>query len=206
VDTIANPTDFEEIDRMSQGKPDRTKPQDKPLLVAVGRLHRQKRYDLLIDAFARVRDAVDATLWICGEGLCRSQIENDIRSRRLSDYVTLLGYVENPFPIIRQADAYVMTSDYEGLPNSLIEAQGLGIPAVAARCNYGPDEIVEDNQTGFLVPTGSSEATATAIIKLLASSAQREEMGQRAAQRMRRLFDVHVLTKKWEDKFEALLQ
>ena len=58
------------------------------------------------------------------------------------------------------ADLLLSTSDFEGLPNALIEAQGLGLPAVATRCPFGPDEIVVDGVTGLLVPVGDAEALA----------------------------------------------
>lgn len=204
VDTIANVIDFDDIDRLSLESPVRLARTNRPLIMSMGRFIQEKRYDILIDAFARVRASHDAELWICGDGLLRTQIERDIQSRGLRDHVRLLGNIQNPFPLLKQANIFVMTSDTEGLPNALIEAQGLGIPAVATNCNYGPDEIIEADKTGYLVPTGSGEAVTAAINRLLTDPQQRQVIGRQASERVRRLFDVKLLTRKWEDEFEEL--
>lgn len=97
------------------------------------------------------------------------------------------------------ADIYLLSSDHEGLPNALIEAQGLGIPAVATRCEYGPDEIVEDGKTGILTEVGNTHEIAAALNMLLKNSKMRKEMGKAAKERARRLFDKAGLTIKWEN-------
>jgi len=117
----------------------------------------------------------------------------------LDDSVKLLGFQENPYALMRRATVFVMTSDHEGLPNALIEAQGLGIPAVSTRCPYGPDEIIEDGKTGILTDVGDSPAIAKAIEELLVNPVHREEMAQAAKKRARELFDKSTQIKAWEN-------
>ena len=117
----------------------------------------------------------------------------------LDGAVELLGFCDNPFALMRQADLFVLTSDYEGLPNALIEAQGLGLPAVATRCPYGPDEIVDDGVTGRLVPTADPSAAARAMVEILGDPKTRRRMGEAAARRARERYDVARVVPRWEE-------
>ncbi len=223
VESVGNPVDFAALDLLAgevaaaggsadltAGEPlesatglpgDRSGAVGSPILLAVGRLTRQKRPDLMVEALARVRrrpGLAAARLVLCGEGPIAGNVEAAAHAAGLAGAVDLLGFVANPFALMRRADLYLLTSDHEGLPNTLIEAQGLGLPAVATRCPYGPDEIVEDGVTGRLVPTGDAEAIAAAAADLLADPERRRRMGEAAASRARRLYDVAVLVPEWE--------
>jgi glycosyltransferase involved in cell wall biosynthesis len=197
VVSLANPTDFAELERQA-GEPLAA---EGPVLLAVGRLTRQKRPDLMVEALAILRrhpGLAGTRLWLCGEGPLAGPLERQARRLGVSDAITLLGFVANPFALMRQADLFLLTSDFEGLPNALIESQGLGVPAVATRCPHGPDEIVEDGVTGRLVPTGDAEAIAAAAADLLGNPQRRRQMGQAAAARARRLYDAAILVPQWE--------
>lgn len=85
------------------------------------------------------------------------------------------------------------------MPNSLLEAQALGIPAVSTRCRYGPDEIIEDGQSGLLVPTDEPEAMAQALLRILDDKLMRVRMGARAAENVKQKFAVQEITQKWEE-------
>lgn len=198
VDIIPNPTDFDRIDRQAELAPAFTYNRQGPLLIAVGRLYRQKRCEMMIEAFARVAAECSATLWICGEGPCRSRLEAQIERLGMKDRIRLLGFCSNPYALLKQATLFVMSSDWEGLPNGLIEAQGLGVPAIATRCRYGPEEIIEDGATGVLVPVGDVTAFADAIRRLLGDPALRARMAQRARESTRRRFAAAPLTRAWE--------
>lgn len=198
IRVIPNPTDFDLIDRQAQSTPEFVHTADGPLLIAVGRLYRQKRCELMIDAFARVAAQRPGSLWICGEGPCRPGLEERIRRLGLGDRVRLLGFCKNPYALLKQATLFLMSSDWEGLPNGLIEAQGLGLPAIATRCPYGPEEIIEDGQTGLLVPVGNVEAFADALRTLLDDADLRARMSQRARESTRRRFAAAPLTRAWE--------
>ena len=199
IAVLASPTDFDAIDRQAAAEAETARPSDAPLLVAVGRLFPQKRYDVLVEAVARVRKHLPISLWICGEGPERGAILARVQRLRLTGEVHLLGFCRNPFALLRQADLFVMSSDYEGLPNSLIEAQGLGLAAVATRCPYGPEEIVESGRTGLLVPPANPRALAEAVLELLADRGRLRRMGEEAAAHARERFAAVPLTRAWED-------
>ncbi len=196
--TIGNATDFAAIGELAARPVQDEWRSDDPLLLSVGRLIPQKRFDVLIDAVARAKRHFPLRLGICGDGPLRKALEQQIAHRRMTDSIRLLGHRENPFSWMRQAAAFLLTSDYEGLPNALIEAQGLGLPAVAARCPYGPDEIVDHGETGFLTPTDDPATVADVLERLLRNPALRARMAKAAAQRARSRFDVALIVREWE--------
>jgi glycosyltransferase involved in cell wall biosynthesis len=206
VTSLPNPTDFGELERWAAEEPAPPAPlgdaKGAQVLLAVGRLTRQKRPDLMVEALARLRrqpGLAGTRLWLCGEGPLAAEVAAAAQDAGLGDAVELLGFVANPFALMRQADLYLLSSDFEGLPNALIEAQGLGLPAVATRCPHGPDEIVDDGVTGRLVPTGDAEAIAAAAAELLLAGPEAlRRMGEAARERARRLYDAAHVLPAWE--------
>lgn len=198
VTSLPNPTDFAALDRLAAAEPAVEPGGGALALLAVGRLTRQKRPDLLLDVLVRVRERVDARLWVCGEGPLRRDLEARIVELGLGGSVALLGFCENPFALMRRAALFLLASDFEGLPNALIEAQGLGLPAVTTRCPYGPDEIVDEGVSGRLVPAGDAEAMARAVLELAADQEGRRRMGEAARQRTRERFGAARVLPAWE--------
>ncbi len=168
-----------------------------PVLLSVGRLEPRKRPDLLVDAFAKIQQQVAAQLWICGDGPLREAVKRQIQQLGLTRSVKILGFSENPFAVMKQATLFVLSSDTEGLPNALIEAQALGLPAVATRCPFGPEEIIEEGQTGRLVPVGDASALADAVLDYLGDAVKISEASRQAALRARERFDVAKLLPAW---------
>lgn len=203
VRSLPNPTDFAAIDRLAAAE---SVPRRHlgPALVWVGRLTPQKRPDLMLAALARVRRTIDARLMMLGDGPLAGAVRDQIVRLGLESAVELAGFCDNPFPRMRQADLFVMSSDFEGLPNALIEAQGLGLPAVATRCAFGPAEIVAAGETGSLVPPGDSEALATAILDELSQPARLVARGEAARSRARELFDLSTVMPRWQDLLEEM--
>ncbi len=202
VRTLYSPVDFSRIERLSREPPALTNDGRSPVILSVGRLIRQKRLDLLIECFSRVQARHAARLWICGEGPERSALERAIVQRDVRESVNLLGFQDNPFSVMRQASFFVLTSDFEGLPNALIEAQGLGLPAVSTRCPYGPDEIIEDGKTGLLTQAGDVDEITESIQSLLSAPAALKRMSNEAQRLARARFALDTVLQQWE---EALL-
>ncbi len=135
----------------------------RPVVLAVGRLTKQKDFPTLIRAFAQVRQARPARLLILGEGPDRAALEALITQLGLVDDVALPGFVENPYAYMSRASLYVLSSRWEGLPTVLIEALYCGPPVIATDCPSGPREILADGQHGLLVPVGDATALTQAI-------------------------------------------
>ncbi len=196
--SLANPTDFARIDRHSGQPPAKTKPASATTVVWVGRLTEQKRPDLALAAIAEARKRVDLRLWICGDGPLRGKVDQEVSRLGLTGMVDRLGFCDNPFALMAQADLLLMTSDYEGLPNALIEAQGLGLPAVSTACPYGPDEIVAPGETGILVDPGDGKGAGAALVRLIEEPALAAKMGTAARRRARQLFGLDQLLPAWQ--------
>jgi glycosyltransferase involved in cell wall biosynthesis len=138
-------------------------PGEPPVVVGAGRLTIQKDFPALIRAFARVRQARPARLLILGEGEERSALEAVVRQLGVERDVSLPGFVSNPYPYMRRAALFVLSSRWEGLPGVLIEAMYCGARLVATDCPSGPREILADGRYGQLVPVGDVAALADAV-------------------------------------------
>lgn len=149
-------------------------------VVTVGTLKAQKNHKLLIDAVARVGKDM-AELIIVGDGPMRAELANYIASEGLSDICQLVGKHENPSAFFQSADLFALSSDYEGLPNVLVEAMSFGTPVVSTDCPSGPAEILENGRYGRLVPVGDAEALAAALAAALSETHDAERLKRRAA-------------------------
>jgi len=194
IRTLPNPTDFDRMDRMALD-PIESSSKTRPTVLSVARLEPPKRYDLMIRAFARARAKISAELVLCGEGSLRGEIVRLVKSLGLSNDVRLVGLCKNPYAWMARSDVFLLASDYEGLPNALVESQGLGLPAVVTDCRYGPNEIIEPGITGLLVPPGDLDGLAEALVQLLSSAGQRRTFGAAARRRARKFFSATRLKK-----------
>lgn len=134
-----------------------------PIILGVGRLDRQKRFDVLLRAFTRVRTRTPARLVIFGEGPLRTMLSDLADELGIASDVSLPGFVDNPFPYMRGAAAFALSSDWEGLPNVLVQARALGTPVVSTDCPSGPTEILDGGVHGALVPVGDDASLADAL-------------------------------------------
>lgn len=172
-------------------------------LLAVGRLHPHKGFDLLIQAFRMVADHVrDWDLVILGEGDNRSELQRRIDEAGLQERISMPGRVGNIGQWYEQSDLYVLSSRVEGLSNTLIESMACGLPAVAFDCDTGPREIVRDGIDGVLVrPVEDAEALAAHLYGLMTNHERRAALGRRAVDVRDRFSMVRVMAL-WHHVFE----
>jgi glycosyltransferase involved in cell wall biosynthesis len=138
-----------------------------PIILAVGRLVDQKDFHTLFSAFAIAAKRCDARLILLGEGALRESLESQADLLGISDRVSMPGFQTNPLAFMKQASLLVMSSQYEGFGNVLVEALACGTPVVSTDCPYGPSEILDGGTFGSLVPVANKEAMASAIIETL---------------------------------------
>jgi glycosyltransferase involved in cell wall biosynthesis len=154
---------------------------DTPVLVAAGRLTRQKDFGTLIRAFAVVRARQPCRLIILGEGAQREMLESLAGKLDVASDVLMPGFVDNPYTWMSRADLFVLSSAWEGSPNVLTEAMALGTAVVATDCPSGPREVLQDGRYGNLVPVGNHEALADAILERLENPIPPEDLREAVA-------------------------
>jgi GalNAc-alpha-(1->4)-GalNAc-alpha-(1->3)-diNAcBac-PP-undecaprenol alpha-1,4-N-acetyl-D-galactosaminyltransferase len=171
----------------------------KPALLAVGRLHPQKGFDLLIKAFAQIHAKhPDWHLTILGEGIVRSELEELRAQLKLTDCIHLPGKVSNVSEYLPQADIFVMPSRFEGFPNALGEAMAYGLPAISCDCLSGPSDLINPGIDGILIPVEDVDALATAIDDLIANPDKRQRLAQAAPQVLER-FGLEQVMEMWSE-------
>lgn len=133
-------------------------------VLSVGELKTQKNHELLIDSIAFVKKYREVECVIVGDGVLKGHLQKKIDGLGLTDVIRLVGYCADPFPWYRTADVFVLTSDYEGFGNVIVEALSVGLPVFSTNCKSGPAEILEDGKFGKLFKCGDSEGIARGLI------------------------------------------
>lgn len=151
-----------------------------PIILAAGKLKPQKDFGTLVRAFACVRSKQPVRLIILGSGGGIDELVSLAEELGVSADIDLPGHVENPYPFMRGASVFVLSSLFEGLPNALIEALACGCPVVSTDCPSGPSEILDRGKCGRLVPVSDHLALADAIEATLENPPPREQMVERA--------------------------
>jgi len=157
-----------------------------PTVVTVGRLVDQKGIDVLLAAWAKAGAALpDWRLAIVGGGPLEDELKARARDLGIEGSVGWHGQVSDPFPFLRGAQFFVMTSRFEGTPNALLEAMSCGLPAVVSDASPGPCELIGacDAAAGLIVPVDNPEATAEAIIRMARDETLRRRLALNARER-----------------------
>lgn len=165
-----------------------------PLIVTIGRLQKMKAHETLIKAFKIVKNKLNCNLMIIGDGEEHDNLEKLIDNLDLTSNVRLTGGIENPFPYLKAAEVFVLTSVYEGFGNVLVEALSLGKKIVSTDCIGGPAYILNQGEFGTLVKVGAVEEIADAILANLKSTVNNKHLVQRAND-----FSIEVVGRKYEN-------
>ena len=172
-------------------------------LLNIGRMSRAKNQSMLLQAAANIK--LPFALDIVGDGHLRPGLENQRKALNLDNKVNFVGAVESVSEFFSSAGIFVLSSDYEGLPLSVLEAMSAGLPVVATRVG-GVEEAVIDGQTGYLVERGDSNSMAQQIEVLLRDPDKRAEMGHAARTRYEQKFTLERMTSATADIYKRLLR
>ena len=190
---LDNPLDTSRIPARYEGERKRN-------VVAAGRLHEQKNFDLLIRAFARFyKTHHDYSLVIYGEGPEKERLQNTASSLGIAGAVELAGQSKTLLTDINDSGMFVLSSDYEGMPNVLIEAMACGLPCIATDCPIGGvRSLLSSGENGLLIPVGDEDALYEAMRKLADDESYAAWLGQRAAGVRNRL-DEALVAANWRE-------
>lgn len=219
--TIYNGYPLEEIKRLAQEKLNEQqelwfKNADQ-IIVTVGRLDKQKDHETLIRAFTQVQNCFpNSRLLILGEGEKRKELEELIESFMMREKIILCGFQENPYKIVARSDVFILSSLFEGFPNTLAESLCNGIPAISTDCDSGAREIlapdtnvrskveheISKEKYGILCPVGDEDTMAQALGVMLSDEKLRAEYRERSKERSEQL-SIHEMIQKWIDLVES---
>lgn len=157
-------------------------------VVAVGRMQPQKNHRLLLEAFSMFHDQYpEYRLVIYGEGELQPELERQAKALGIEEDVCFAGFASDVLDRIRESAMYVLSSDYEGISNSLLEAMGVGVPVISTDCPIGGSAmLIEDGENGLLVPLRDAKALSKAMVRLTDT-----EFANRLAKKAMRVKDIY---------------
>ena len=172
---------------------------DKYVITAAGRLKAQKNFEMLISVCAELSKKYDdIILNIYGEGDSYNKLSELIEALGVADRIKLMGRSNNLLPVYTESDLFVLSSNYEGMPNVLLEAMACGTPCVSTDCPTGPSEMIENEKNGLLVSVNDYEQMTRAIEFMYNNRERSFEMGRAAKQFVKENFSVSQISAEFE--------
>ncbi len=210
IDLMVNPLDLEMIEEGKQTKQQTTR----FTFIHVGAFRPQKNHQLLIDAFAMIRE-LGAELWLVGKGELEEEMKASVAAYGLEEQVRFLGFQANPFQFMAAADCMVLSSDFEGLPNVLLEGLACELPIISTDCLSGPREVLAPQGDyeqqlkegmelvahGILTPVGNKASLAAAMKRMYKDKELRLSLIGRSQKRLKE-YKIHRIISNLSTKFQ----
>ena len=163
-------------------------------IVSVGRLHKEKGFLRLIDAFSEIENN-NWKLVLVGDGIDKVEIVQFIKEKGLEERVIIMGKVKNVIEILLKSRIFALASHKEGFPNALLEACSCGLPVISFDIVAGPSDIIENGINGILLDDGDTVGLTQSLNKLIEDNLLRERLGQNAKESMSR-YDIKLIGEK----------
>ena len=185
---------------VSEKVPERYEGERRKEIVAVGRLEEQKNHKLLLEAFAHfVKGNPEFTLKIYGKGYLKQDLEKYAEDLEIADSVVFADFAKDVLERIKDSYMYVLSSDYEGISNSLLEAMAMGLPAISTDCPIGGSRmLINDHENGILVPVGDRKALADAMKELAEDKGLIERISIESA-KLKESYSVEKIVDMWQE-------
>jgi len=177
------------------------------VIIGAGRLNEQKNFPLLISAFARIAEKIpEYKLRIYGKGALLDSLQNFAEEKGVGDRVEFHGYVADMPERLEKASMFVLSSDFEGMPNALMEAMASGLPCVSTDCGGGGARfLIQNGENGILVPQNDEEALASAIQKILSDEAFAAKIGENS-RKLQETLAPEKIYGEWEKFIQKITQ
>lgn len=174
-------------------------------IVTCGRLVPQKNYMMLLRAFNRIKNDISSDLLIYGDGDLKEQLMEYIKDNDLEQRVFLMGQTNNVIESIKNARVFVLSSDFEGLPNALLEAMAMGIPSISTDCPCGgPKTVITNMVDGILTPVGDEVEMAKNLYLLNVNNELANTISISTKKKAISLFCPDVINKEWYSYFQKV--
>ena len=192
---INNPIDIDRVTELSKEEITYSFNSKKINLINVAIMRQAKRHNLLLEVFSKLPS--NYNLVLVGSGDEEDSLKLLAKSLNIEERVTFEGHRSNPYPYIESSDLFVLSSEHEGFPNVLLEANSLGLPIVAFACPGGITEIIEEGKNGFSVSNGDIEEMVKTIIKASDYQSDREKIIARTRER----FAHNIILEQYREVF-----
>ena len=177
-------------------------PADRPLLIAAGRLHVNKGFDILLRALVAIPEAI---LWLAGDGPEEAHLKSLANELGVSERVRFLGWRTDVTTLMATGDLFVCPSRHEGLGSIVMESWAHGCPIVATN-SQGPGEVIENEVTGLVVPVDEPKALASAINQLLQSPVARRRLSEQATAHYQTHYSRQIIVTRYNDLYRSLIE
>jgi glycosyltransferase involved in cell wall biosynthesis len=175
---------------------------NRKVLLSLGRLSFEKQIDQIIRAFSGISEQfTNWDLYIYGDGPLKAELDKTIQDLNLQDRIFLKGRTDDPWGVMATADVFVMASRYEGFPNALLEAMGLGLACITYDCPSGPHEITRGGLDAMLVPLNDECALSKAMMKIMEDEKLRVSMGRQGRESILKRYQLSSVLDIWDEVF-----
>lgn len=179
---------------------------DAKIVLSAGRFAYQKGFDLLIPAFASVRDEFpEWRLRVYGRGPLRPELEGLVAQHGIEAFADLPGMSKDLASEMERASIFALSSRFEGFPLTLLEAMSKGMAPVAADCPTGPAEVIDDRRNGILVPAGDADQLAAGLRAMMGDVELRRRCSEAAAQTAAQ-YTMEAVGPRWDALLERLVE
>lgn len=203
IHVLPNPVDIEHVRRLSDEPLTNEERRfvnqlSRPLIVTVGRLADQKNHTMLLEALASLRESIDASLMVIGDGPLRADLEERVRCLGLVDHVWFTGWRASPHRLVKESDVFALTSRFEGFGSVLVEAMALGIPVVSTDAPSGPRYVLDNGSAGVLVGGTNPKVFGEAIKNVLTDELLYRDLARSGRERADEFDAPSVLHRYWQ--------
>ena len=146
----------------------------------------EKNQILLLKSIASLKEKIKVRVLLAGDGPEKDNIQNFINHNNLRNKIKLINFIKNPYPYLKMSDFFILTSNFEGLPNVLLEAQTLKKTIISSDCPSGPKEILKNGMFGYLFKTGSQKDLTKKILSAVKNKALNKKMVRDGYQNLKR--------------------
>jgi len=206
IKVIYNPVDIEHIqNQVQEGTVEPEHQQlfstDEKVIITAGRLVEQKDHHTLLEAFAKVQERVPSKLLIMGEGPLQDKLMEYAEQLQIRESVFFLGFQNNPYIYMKNADLFVLTSIHEGFSHVVAEALATGVPVVSTDCKSGPREVLDHGKYGKLCTVGDADDVAANMLKVLTYDEEKRTQTILDGYKRADFFNAKRIVKEYEATF-----